>query len=103
MEKQDTNNSSQNFDRLMGIRESSSNEIRSSFSSSLDHSGNSNNDIQINIEVDTAPLAFSLLSLAYANKQLTREEFDLAVQELKIFSEDRRNRMFNGGKRNRIF
>ncbi|MGG3574673.1 hypothetical protein ABES25_09285 [Bacillus gobiensis] len=108
------NRSLQQFDGL--IKERSINEIQSNLSSSVNRSGNSDVDVNVNIQVDTMPIALSLLCLSFANKQLSRQEFETAIKELekvtrrykkpeekikelskvKLFNENRSNRIWGG-------
>ena len=101
----------QGFDGLMRAKGSSFNDIQSN--SSIDHSGNSDVDVDVNIQVDTMPIALSLLCLSFAQNQLTRQEFESAVEELvkvtnnykkskgKIDGESR-VKLYNNNKSNRI-
>jgi hypothetical protein len=54
--------------------------------SQIGHSGNSDVDINVNVQVDTMPIAFAILCSLLATKQLTSEEFDLAVRKLEALS-----------------
>ncbi|MED4530613.1 hypothetical protein [Metabacillus fastidiosus] len=51
-------------------------------SSYINRSGNSDVDVNVNVEIDTMPIALALLCLSFANKQLTRKQFEAAVEEL---------------------
>lgn len=51
--------------------------------SSVGYSGNS--DVDVNVAVDTEPLAYAMLCSLLATNQMTRSEFDHAVQELEDF------------------
>lgn len=82
MKNQEGNRSFQFFDNLMKTRESSLKEIKANVSSAINHSGNSDVDVSVNVQMDTMPIALSLLSLSLANKQISREEFEQAVEEL---------------------
>ena len=42
----------------------------------------SNFDVNVNVQVDTMPIALSFLCLALAKKELTRQEFESAVEAL---------------------
>ncbi|MDQ0228961.1 hypothetical protein [Metabacillus malikii] len=48
--------------------------------STLSHSGNS--DVDIDILIDTKPIAFAMLYSLLASKQLTQNEFEEAVKRL---------------------
>jgi hypothetical protein len=54
--------------------------------SQIGHSGNSDVDINVNVQVDTMPIAFAILCSLLATKQLTNEEFDLAIRKLEVLS-----------------
>lgn len=113
MENKDKNRSLQDFDRLMKTKKTSFNDIRSNLSSSVDHSGNSDVDVNVNIQIDTMPIALSLLCLSFANKQLTRQEFESAVEELVEVTNrykksegtdgESKVKLFNENKSNRIW
>jgi hypothetical protein len=89
------------FDQLMSTKESSFNDIQTA--SSVDHSGNSDVDVNVNIQIDTMPIAFSLLCLSLANKQLTRKEFETAVEELvKVTDRYKKSQEKMGGGESRV-
>lgn len=48
----------------------------------IGHSGNSDVDIQLNVQVDTRPIAYAILCSLLATKQMTNEEFATAVQKM---------------------
>ncbi|PLT35069.1 hypothetical protein [Bacillus sp. V5-8f] len=48
----------------------------------IGHSGNSDVDIQLNVQVDTRPIAYAILCSLLATKQMTNEEFSAAVQKM---------------------
>lgn len=57
--------------------------------SRVSHSGNSN--VTINITIDLLPLAFAQLYSLYATKQISSDEFELALSKLKEFLKDTLN------------
>ncbi|MGM7635196.1 hypothetical protein [Bacillus sp. Hm123] len=58
------------------------------------HSGNSDVDIHIDVEVDTKPVAYAMLCSLLATKQLTTEEFEEALERLqKLIDKDKRRRI----------
>jgi hypothetical protein len=59
---------------------------RQSNQSQIGHSGNSDVDVNVNIQVDTMPIAFAILCSLLATKQMTNEEFDQAVAKLETLS-----------------
>ena len=82
MENEDLNCSIQPFDALMRRKDRSFNDVQSNLFSSIDRSGNSDVDVNVNVEVDTMPIALSFLCAALAKKELTRQEFESAVEAL---------------------
>src|SRR6478672_3189066 len=82
MGNEDFNRSIQPFDALMRRKYRSNNDIQSNLLSSIDRSGNSDVDVNVNVQVDTMPIALSFLCLALAKKELTRQEFESAVEAL---------------------
>lgn len=50
--------------------------------SSIDSSGNSDVNVDANIQVDTIPIAFAVLYYLLATKQLSHEEFEYALRKL---------------------
>ena len=82
MENEDFNRSIQPFDALITRRDRSFEDIQTNLLSSIDRSGNSDVDVNVNVEVDTMPVALSFLCLALAKKELTRQEFESAVEAL---------------------
>ncbi|SHT26976.1 Uncharacterised protein [Mycobacteroides abscessus subsp. abscessus] len=50
---------------------------------SIGHSGNSDVDVHVNIEVDTRPIAYAVLCSLLATKQLSQIEFETAVKKLE--------------------
>ncbi|MCE4050733.1 MULTISPECIES: hypothetical protein [Bacillaceae] len=49
----------------------------------IGQSGNSDVDVYVNIEIDTKPIAYALLSSLLATKQITRFEFEEAIKNLE--------------------
>ena len=52
-------------------------------------SGNSDVDVQVEVFVDTTPIAFAILTSLFATKQMTVEEFDEAVRRLENLTKGR--------------
>ncbi|WP_081485636.1 hypothetical protein [Bacillus methanolicus] len=48
----------------------------------VNQSGNSDVDVNVKVNIDTMPIALALLCQSFANKQLTKEEFEIAVKKL---------------------
>lgn len=64
------------------IRNNGSTELDSN-SATIGHSGNSDVDVQVTIEVDTRPIAYALLCSMLATKQLSQSEFETAVKKME--------------------
>lgn len=59
-----------------------------SIESCIKESGNSDVDVNVQIQVDTKPIAFAILCSLLATKQMSNEEFELAILRLeKLTSE----------------
>jgi hypothetical protein len=82
MESEDFDRSIQPSDGLITRRDRSFEDIQSNLLSSIDRSGNSDVDVNVNVQVDTMPVALSFLCLALAKKEITRQEFESAVETL---------------------
>jgi hypothetical protein len=54
----------------------------------INHSGNS--DVDISIQLDTTPIAFAMLCSLLATKQLSNEEFELAVRKLEDLTKNKK-------------
>jgi hypothetical protein len=54
---------------------------KNSNQSSINHSGNS--DVDVIVQIDTKPIAFAMLCSLLATKQLSNEDFELAVRKLE--------------------
>lgn len=50
---------------------------------SIDHSGNSDVDVKVDVHVDTTAIGFALLCSLLATKQMNNEEFEEAVRRLE--------------------
>lgn len=53
-------------------------------SASVGNSGNS--DVDVNVVVDTTPIAFALMYNMYAAKQMSKEQFEEGINKLKSFT-----------------
>lgn len=60
--------------------------IKNESLNSIGQSGNSDVDVQVDVHVDTTPIAFALLCSMLANKQMNRMEFEQAVRRLERLS-----------------
>ncbi|MEH7246028.1 hypothetical protein V7114_04445 [Neobacillus niacini] len=67
--------------------------IKSENINTIGQSGNSDVDVQVEVFVDTTPIAFAILTSLLATKQLSVEEFNEAVRRLEDLTQDRD---FNG-------
>ena len=67
--------------------------INSENINTIGQSGNSDVDIQVDVFVDTTPIAFAILTSLLATKQISVEEFNEAVRRLENLTQDRD---FNG-------
>jgi predicted negative regulator of RcsB-dependent stress response len=63
--------------------------INSENINTIGQSGNSDVDVQVDVFVDTTPIAFAILTSLLATKQLTVEEFNEAVRRLENLTQDR--------------
>jgi predicted negative regulator of RcsB-dependent stress response len=63
--------------------------INSENINTIGQSGNSDVDVQVEVFVDTTPIAFAILTSLLATKQLTVEEFNEAVRRLENLTQDR--------------
>ncbi|OXS64698.1 hypothetical protein B1B01_25260 [Priestia filamentosa] len=53
---------------------------------SIGHSGNSDVDVTVDVEVDTMPIAFAMLYSLLTSKQISDKEFELAIRRLKSWN-----------------
>ncbi|MGZ9869456.1 hypothetical protein [Priestia endophytica] len=66
---------------------------------SIDNTGNSDVDVTVDVEIDTMPIAFAMLYSLFASKQISSEEFELAIQRLKSWNDkDNSNADFYSGR-----
>ncbi len=80
--KKDNENDLENSNQLPVVHSDNLNPLNSN-QSQVAHSGNSDIDIHTHIEVDLTPIAFAILYLLVATKQLSNEEFKLALSKLE--------------------
>ncbi|AWG44270.1 hypothetical protein BEH_25115 (plasmid) [Priestia filamentosa] len=57
--------------------------------SQINRSGNSDVDVTVEVEIDTTPIAFAMLYSLLTSKQMSTEEFELAIQRLKSLNNRR--------------
>lgn len=50
---------------------------------SIGHSGNSDVDLKLDVNVDTTPIGFAILCSLLATGQMNNEEFQIALQKLE--------------------
>jgi hypothetical protein len=72
------------------LRRVSSFDVQSN-KSSIDHSGNSDVDVNVNVQVDTTPIAFAILCSLLATGQFSNEEFELAVRKLEELTNNKKS------------
>ncbi|NMD69278.1 hypothetical protein HHO41_03185 [Bacillus sp. DNRA2] len=82
MKSEDLKVTSRFFDDLMLVKDRTINEVKADVSSAVNHSGNSDVDVKVHVNLDTMPIALALLCLSYANKQITQQQFSEAVEKL---------------------
>lgn len=63
--------------------------IKSENVNTIGQSGNSDVDVKIDVFVDTTAIAFAILTSLLATKQMTNEEFDIAVRRLENLTQGR--------------
>lgn len=72
------------------------NNERTDNQASIHHSGNSDVDVHVNIEIDTKSIAYALLCSSLAKKELTNEQFEFALNKLaELTSETRSSQSIN--------
>lgn len=71
----------ENLDNLYSLDDRRKAEVEKSVESIIKDSGNS--DVDISILIDTTPMAYAMLCSLLATQQLTKHEFDKAVQNLE--------------------
>jgi hypothetical protein len=54
----------------------------------IGHSGNSDVDVHVNVQVDTRPIAYAMLCSLLATKQITSVEFESAIGRLDELTAD---------------
>jgi len=63
----------------------SENDLKNSNRAQVAHSGNSDVNVHINIQVDVKPLAMAILYSLLATKQLSQEDFELGIRKLNEY------------------
>ena len=63
--------------------------IKSENINTIGQSGNSDVDVQVDVFVDTTPIAFAILTSLLATKQMSEEEFDEALRRLQKLTKGR--------------
>jgi hypothetical protein len=54
----------------------------------IEHSGNSEANVHVNIQIDTMPIAFAILCSSLASNQISKEEFNSAYHQLLNMNAD---------------
>ncbi len=67
---------------------------------SIGHSGNSDVDVNIDVNVDTTPIGFAILCYLLAKGQMNNEEFQVAVQKLENLTNKNIDTFLNQGVNN---
>ncbi len=83
-------NSSQirNFSESNAIEENIV-KIKNENINTIGQSGNSDVDVQVEVIVDTTAIAFAILTSLLATKQMTNEEFNIALRRLENLTQGR--------------
>lgn len=68
---------------MFGYLNATTNEEPSQVQAKIGHSGNSDVDVFTHVEVDTKPIAYAMLCSLYAQRKLSKNEFNLAVRKLE--------------------
>ena len=63
--------------------------IKSENINTIGQSGNSDVDVHVDVHVDTTAIAFAILTSLLATKQMTEEEFDIAIRRLENLTQGR--------------
>ncbi|PLT31395.1 hypothetical protein [Peribacillus deserti] len=67
-------------------------DIHTNAQSQVSHSGNSDVDVNLNVQVDTTAIAYALLCSMLATKQMTEKEFDIAVKKLEGLTDGKKDK-----------
>ncbi|WP_142919176.1 hypothetical protein [Peribacillus saganii] len=60
--------------------------------SAIGHSGNSNVDVHVSVEVDTRPIAYAMLCALLASNQLSNQQFETAVKKWEDLSDSKKDK-----------
>ncbi|WP_142384809.1 hypothetical protein [Bacillus sp. M6-12] len=60
--------------------------------SAIGHSGNSNVDVHVSVEVDTRPIAYAMLCALLASNQLSNQQFETAVKKWEDLSDSKKKK-----------
>lgn len=66
--------------------------VENKLQSMVSHSGNSDVDLTLNIEIDTKAIAYGMLCSLYAKGDLSEQELEKAIQKLDNLIERDRNK-----------
>ncbi|CAM3900984.1 hypothetical protein [Mesobacillus zeae] len=67
----------------------------------IGHSGNSDVDLTVNVEIDTIAIAYGMLCSLYAKGELTDLELEKGIQKLhKLIERDKKRKKFNNNSYN---
>ncbi|MBM7693458.1 hypothetical protein JOC77_002898 [Peribacillus deserti] len=67
-------------------------DIHTNAHSQVSHSGNSDVDVNLNVQVDTTAIAYALLCSMLATRQMTEKEFEIAVNKLEGLTNSRKDK-----------
>jgi hypothetical protein len=71
-------------------------QIENKLNTLVGHSGNSDVDLVVNIDIDTKAIAYGMLCSLYAKGELTELELEKAIQKLdRLIERDKRNKKLN--------
>lgn len=68
--------------------------IKSENINTIGQSGNSDVDVNVDVFVDTTAIAFAILTSLLATKQMTNEEFNIALRQLENLTRERDSNSF---------
>ncbi|MBM4762807.1 hypothetical protein [Bacillus sp. B15-48] len=58
------------------------NPIENKLKTMIEHSGNSDVDLVVNVDIDTKPIAYSILCSLYAKGEISEHELEKAIKKL---------------------
>jgi hypothetical protein len=74
--------------------------VENKLKTSIDHSGNSDVDLAVNIDIDTKPIAYGILCSLFAKGELSESELEKAIRKLdSLIERDKKRRKSNNDTR----